>query len=222
MRSGLSINFKIISSLLLGLMGASIAVTNTYASTANAGYFKAVAEIKKLPPHAVAVRPCTTAEKKMIIQLVKQNKLEKFGDLKLNAQGQLANDWDDEIEVYKGDFDNSGATAYAFVTRGGSMRAQTVTVYKQVGNQLLDLDFSEVVMKNLIPGQEMNEFYKWVSDPFAMTKDGKTYLRFMNYPGTPADYDKTKLQLCTYLWQKNNIILTGPNKGPSRCIGAKR
>jgi len=57
----------------------------------------------------------------------------------------------------------------------------------------------------------MSRFYMNVAEPFAIIKNGKTYLRYMSYPGGSRDYDKTKLELCTYFWRGNKITLTGPN-----------
>lgn len=76
----------------------------------------------------------------------------------------------------------------------------------------MNADLNRIIVNNLIPGGDMgNSFYLHVADPFAITKNGKTYLRFMNFPGGSMDYDKTKLRLCTYLWQGKQFALAGPN-----------
>lgn len=89
--------------------------------------------------------------------------------------------------------------------------ASTVNVYKFIGDHLVNANFDQVIVKNLIPGKGMGAFYMNVADPFAITKNGKTYLRFMSYPGDHMDYDKTKLKLCTYFWQGKKLSRLEPN-----------
>ncbi|MFI5205986.1 MAG: hypothetical protein ACHQVK_03520, partial [Candidatus Paceibacterales bacterium] len=78
----------------------------------------------------------------------------------------------------------------------------------------IDAGLGDIIINNLAPGGQWgSDFYYWVSNPFAIKKGGKTYLRFMNYPdSSPSDgYDTDGLRLCTYLWQGNKITLSGPN-----------
>ncbi len=98
---------------------------------------------------------------------------------------------------------------YALVTTGGTMHANTVEILKPINHQLVDAHLDQSISKHLLAGSDMSRFYLHVANPFAIIKNGKTYLRFMEFPY--KEYDKKKLLLCTYLWEGEKITLTGPN-----------
>lgn len=170
-------------------------------------YFQAVEQINKLPTDSTPVLPCNLAEKQQIVAMLKSNK--EYAGLKLDKAGGLIDQWNEDVEIYKGYFSNNGVLEYAFVFTGGTMHANTVKVFKRVNNQLEDVHLDRIIVNNLFPGADMSRFYLHVANPFAIVKNGKTYLRFMEYPY--KEYNKTKLLLCNYLWEDNKFILTGPN-----------
>jgi hypothetical protein len=174
-------------------------------------YFQALKQIKEPPIGSVPILACDSNEKKRFLDLMKKSDIKDFTDLKLDEDGKISARWDDQIEIYKGDFSNEGMTEYALITTGGTMHANTVYIYKLISDHLVNVNLNNIIITNLIPGSDMRNFYFNVADPFAIKQNGKTYLRFMTYPGGHTDYDKTKLQLCTYLWQGKQFTLTGPN-----------
>ncbi len=182
------------------------------ANTIDIDYFKSLEQIQKPPIGSVPILACDIHEKKRVLDLMNKSNIKDFEDLKLTDNGSIYDRWNERIEIYKGNFSNEGAIEYALISTGGSMHANTVNVYKLIAGHLVKANLDQVIVNNLIPGGDMgSSFYLHVADPFAIEKNGKTYLRFMSYPGGNMDYDKTKLRLCTYLWQKKQFTLAGPN-----------
>lgn len=176
-------------------------------------YFQALELIQKPPAGAAAILPCRVEEKRYFLDLFNKRSKNSFANLKVSDNGNVYNTENEQIEIYKGDFSNEGKTEYAVVTTSGSMHVNTVTVYRLISGQLIDMHLDNIIIEKLLPGKDMSHFYFHVATPFAVTKNGKTYLRFMSYPGGHRDYDKTKLELCTYFWQGKNFNLVGPNWG---------
>lgn len=168
-------------------------------------YFKATEQITKPPIGSTAILACDLDEKKRFLHLMKQSNIKDIEDIELADNGNIYVE-NEEAAVYKGDFSNEGAVEYALIVSNG-----VVYVYRLKGNQLVDANLDQVIIKNLLPGGDMSRFYMNTASPFAITKNGKTYLRFMSFPGGHADYDKTQLELCTYLWQGKQFTLAGPN-----------
>ena len=168
-----------------------------------------------------SILPCNFNEKKQVLKLLSQNKHfkdQKF-DLTLNSDGTLQDQYNDRYEIYKGDFSNEGIIEYALISTGGSGNYNDVSVYKLINNHLVDVDLGKIISTDLLHGGDVGpDFYGHTADPFAIIKNGKTYIRFMDYPDDQS-YDKTKLLLCTYLWEKNKITLSEPNLTFSRTTG---
>ena len=181
---------------------STISFAEDAASSQN-NYFKALAEIKALPAGMVAVEKCSPDEKKQVI-----NRLKTKNFANASAKNRLF--LLDISDIYKGDFSNEGLTEYAVLTSAGSMGANTVTVYKQINNELVDMYLDTAIINNLFPGQDMSRFYLQVATPFAVVNHGKTLMRFMQYPAG-QDYDATKLKLCTYVWEGPKFSLASPN-----------
>lgn len=180
----------------------------------SADYFKALSLIRKPPKAAIAISACDSTEKNKILGLLKKND-------KINLENGI-----EQITVFKGDFSNQGFTEYAIVTSEGSIHWNEVTVFKLVNNELIDLDLNQMIANNFYQGKidmmtdySQREFSNHIAEPFAIKLKGKTYLRFMEYPGGRMDYDKTKLMLCTYLWEGNKFTLVGPNLAFSKSTG---
>jgi len=174
----------------------------------NDGVFDVLVKLNKLPPGASPILPCNLDEKKHVIDLLRNNGMQ---DLVLSPDGVLFDQWQDTVEIYKGDFSNEGAVEYALVTTGGGMDMNTVNVYKLVGNQLVDTKLDGIVVANRIPGGDMSRFYSWVGKPFAVVQKGKVYLRYEQYRWHAADPNKIRPMLCTYFWQKDKFTLADPN-----------
>lgn len=208
-------NLTLLTICFFSLINASFIVDSANASENNSidvaqDYFKAIDQITKPPIGSVPILPCSMAEKKWVVTLliksgVNDYKLESYeGKTYISSGG-------DEVEIYKGNFSNESGVEYALVTTGGSMHVNTVSVYKLINKRFFDTNLDQIISNNLFPGYDISHFYMWVAKPFSIVKNGKTYLRFMEFPSSSQDYDKTRLGLCTYLWQGQKFILTGPN-----------
>lgn len=163
-----------------------------------------------LPVGAKEIPECSLSEQKQIIKLLPKEEVNKVYGGKPQFHDDYIGDYDgDTITLYKGNFSNSGYTEYLFLSQhGGSLDTDTVVaVYRLANNHLVKLDFDNILIKSL-PNGNIENFYLWVANPFAITKDGKTYIRFL---------DRQTQLVCTYLWQGDNIKLIGPD----RCIGSK-
>lgn len=170
-------------------------------------YFKLLEKILHPPAGATAVSPVSQAEKDVVLKQIKQTTL------------------GEDITVLKGDFSNEGVAEYAVIATGGTLHMSTVTIYKPIGKQLVDAQLDETIIQALIPGGDMSHFYLQIATPYAIVQKGKTYLRYMEYPGGNRDYDKNKLLLCSYVWQgkEKKFRWAGPElsfgiKGTTRCI----
>ena len=176
-------------------------------------YFKSLQQIKNPPTGSIAVLPCSISEKKHILLLLMKVKTAFFHNCKLHIEddGTIYDEYRSSYQIYKGDFSNEGITEYAVIYTGGTMHANTVFVFKLLGNLLVDANLDKIISKDLLKGDDLGpNFYLNIADPFAIVMQGKTYMRFMDYP-PHLTYDKSKLKVCTYLWQKDQIILSGPN-----------
>jgi len=179
--------------------------------TKQAEYVKSLKRIQLPFDGSTAIVPCSLDEKKRIIRLLPQSTSRDIANITMNKDGQIFTPWKEKIEIYKGDFSNEGNVEYALVSTGGSGHVNAVTIFKEEDNKLLYVNLDQVIINNLLIGKDMSSFYLHTANPFAITKEGKTYLRFMSYPREGKEYDKTQLLLCTYLWQGDKFILTGPN-----------
>jgi len=196
--------------------------------TANAEYFKTLSQIKKIPADSKPVLACNdTTEIKHFLTLLKKSSTQKESDylldnfaiqsLTLDKDNATIEDGTRYYVIYKGDFSNEGVTEYALVsTNSVGEHNNMVNIYKLIDNHLVDTGLGDIISRDLLNGRDLGpDFYNWVADPFAIKKDGKTYLRFMNYPSTPADrsdgYNTDELRLCTYILQGEKITLSGPN-----------
>lgn len=200
----------------LGVIATCLFLTTSLpvmaAPTIEADYFKLLEKIKRPPSDSTPILACDLVEKKHVLNLFNKSGIKDFDDLKMTENGSIYDRWNEEIKIYKGDFSNEGVTEYALISTGGTMHANTVTIYKLIAGQLVNAHLDQIIIDNLIPDGDMgSSFYQNVADPFAIVKNGKTYLRYMSYPGGNTDYDKSKLQLCTYLWQGKQFTLAGPN-----------
>ncbi len=201
----------------LCLLGVSLPVL-AYTDKEIADYFQYLKAIQQLPAGTLPISPCNTYETKAAIAQLKHDKLNKLGRLSFNEEGKVTDEYGENIVVYKGDFSNEKMVEFLFlITGGGSLSTDTVAgVYKRVKNRLIDLNFDNVVIKNLIPGGDMSGFYMWTAKPFLYVRNHRTYMRFMSYPGEHTDYDKSKLLVCTYQWQGKRFKLVGVDK---KCVG---
>ncbi|WED42674.1 hypothetical protein [Legionella cardiaca] len=170
-------------------------------------YFSALALIKKPPADSIAILACDHDEKIKIINMIKKS----GSKLDLDENGLR------QITIYKGDFSNEGFVEYAVVISEGSIHWEEVFVYRMENNKIVDIKLNKIIANNFYHGNSemmtdysMREFNHHTANPFAVSLKGKTYLRFMEYPAR-SDYDKTKLLLCTYLWQGKQFTLAGPN-----------
>ncbi|MDR3490722.1 MAG: hypothetical protein P4M12_01605 [Gammaproteobacteria bacterium] len=191
----------------------------TLAQTApNEDYFNALKEIQQLPKNATAISECSLAEEKAIVRQLDPKEVDAIfiGKPQLHAAGFMSNN-DDNIKIYKGYFSNSGKMEYLFLAEGGgSMSTDTILgVYQLSNGHLINLHFDNIVVKNILGGKDLSHFYIWMPKPFAYVQNNKTYLRYMNYPAQKYSYDKTKLLVCTYLWEGRNFKLVDPKN----CIG---
>ena len=195
----------------------------------NTPYFKILDHIKKLPADATPILKCDNPnEIKQFMTLLKKSSAQKGSDyqldnfiiqsLKLDKSNTIEDDYGNYYDIYKGNFSNEeGITEYALVsTNSVGEHSNDVNVYKLIDGHLVDAGLGDIISRDLLSGRDLGpNFYDWTADPFAIKKEGKTYLRFMNYPSTPADssdgYNTDELRLCTYLWQGNKITLSGPN-----------
>lgn len=171
-------------------------------------YFQALKKIQELAPGVTAVLPCNIEQKKYFIALLTQNGLNKTSDgspkIKMDNNGNVSDNYDEDMQIYRGDFNNQGAIEYLLITTSGSLAANTVSaVYKVVGKKLVALDFDGDVKVNL-GLRDLSRFYLFTAKPFAYIKDNKTYLRFLK---VSSDYNPAELQVCTYLWQQRYFTL---------------
>jgi len=171
-------------------------------------YFQSLTEIQTVPPNSTAVLPCGLDEKKQVLALLTQSKFNP--QLHLTSDNLIVNSSLEMFELYKGDFSNEGMTEYALVSTSGSMRANWVTVYKLFNNRLIEANLDNVISKDLLNNGDLGpNFYLYTANPYAIVKNGKTYIRYMSIPY--SSYEKSQLMLCTYLWTKNHIVLSAPN-----------
>lgn len=160
-------------------------------------YFCVLKKIQQLPDNAQAINPVKTAELNRVLSLLKHQ----------SVSLPFANNSSESLQLYVGDFDNTGDKEYLFIVTGGSMNTNTVAaVFKNIRNQFRAVDFNKIVTKNLFPGSDMGpNFHLWIAKPFAYVKNGMTYLRFMDYPGSHTDYDVHKLHVTTYYWRDQSF-----------------
>src|SRR5579883_2258719 len=76
-------------------------------------YFAALAQIKKAPAHSMPVLPCNIAEKKQFFAWLKQDDRQQFNDLTLTDNGQIHDRFDEQVELYRGNFSNENVVEYA-------------------------------------------------------------------------------------------------------------
>jgi len=177
-------------------------------------YFDGLDAIMQSPSGSSLVKECDDIEKNKILKMLG----ESYKDIELDGT--------DVINVFKGDFSNEGNIEYAVIIMAGFLRWQQYYFYKLDNNKLINLDFDKVVATNFYHGDlammqdySKMEFNHHIASPFAITLNGKTYIRFMSYPAGRTEYDKFQLQLCTYLWEGNKFTLSGPNLDFSRSTG---
>jgi hypothetical protein len=177
-------------------------------------YLKSLEQIMKPPPGASPILACSKNEKKQVLELIKRDNIEAFKEVqfKIDSKGIISDQNNDgTYEIYKGNFSNEGIVEYAIVSTGGTGGYNTVKIFKLVKDHLLDANLDEVISHDLLHGGDVGPgFYGHTASPFAIIKGGKTYIRYMDLPAS-RNYDKTQLTLCTYLWEKNKISLSGPN-----------
>lgn len=170
-------------------------------------YLKAIQEMNAVPPGFVPVPACLLSEKDKWIQLAKQAAL---GPYILTPQGKISNAFHEEGELYKGNFSNQSFEEYALILTSPTMHTQTVTITRLQAGKLVEVDLDGLIIGSVLKNGDFSiDFYSYTADPFAVVKDGKTYMRFMDYPY--RSYNINKLILCTYLWEGENIKLSGPN-----------
>ncbi len=198
--------FLFISLFILIFINLKIA----YAQTVdNNHYFTALKQIQALPKGATKIAALNIKEKKQLLKIIKHQHISGLNSLKMDSQGNVYDEYGESVTIYKGDFNNDGVKEYAFNIQGGSMPTNVVLVFKLKNHQLINLHLSKVIINSLLPNEDMSQFYLNTATPFAIQKNGKVYLRFMRFPYKA--YDKSKLLLCTYIWQNNKIRLVGPN-----------
>lgn len=201
------------SLFILSVLYCFIFFTSSAFSANTDDYSKSLQQIKKPPAGSIAVLPCSISEKKQILPLLMKVKTTFFHNYKLHIENDetIYDEYRDSYQIYKGNFSNEGITEYAVIFTGGTANANTVSIFKLLGNRLVDTNLDKFISKDLLKGGDVGpNFYMYTADPFAIVAQGKTYIRFMNYP-SGFTYDKSKLVLCTYFWQKNKIVLSGPN-----------
>jgi len=199
--------------LLLNWMMACVFAWMTTPTFAD-DYFKSLDRIRTPPVGTTPILPCSINEKMHVLTLLKRDDIDHFKDatFEIDGDGKISDQKNHVLyEMYKGDFSNEGIAEYAIVATSGTGNYDTVNVYKIINNHLVDAKLDRVISHDLLHGGDVGPgFYGHTASPFAVIKNGKTYIRFMHFP-SPRQYDKTQLVLCTYLWKKNKISLSGPN-----------
>jgi hypothetical protein len=187
-------------------------------------YFKSLDQIMRPSANETPVLPCNIKEKIYVLNLLKRDKTQlkpdeskdfsnkDFSDLKMNDHGIVSDQKNNvDYEIYKGNFSNQGIVEYALISTGGSGNYNSVSIYQLIENHLVNAELDKTISHDLLNGGDLGpNFYGYVARPFAVVKQGVTYIRFMDFPASRV-YDKSRLMLCTYLWKKNKISLAGPN-----------
>ena len=163
-------------------------------------YFEALQTIQKQPLDATPILPVTEEERKHFLALLQQSDLKEV-DLS-DGYGSRQVDF----TLYKGDFSNEGITEYALITTQGSGHFNTVYIFKLEHGRLVNTHFDRITAN----------LFLYTATPFAVRKANKTYLRYMVFPNkeqinAQGEYDRTKLKLCTFIWEEGKVTLAGPN-----------
>jgi hypothetical protein len=166
-------------------------------------YFQALTQIQKIPADAKAITP---ANNKTITQVLRQLKKQK---IKINYQlvhGILQDRSGQAVKLYLGHFSNQAVPEALFLyTNSGSINASGVLqVFEMQKNAVKELKLNPVIRKHLLHGKDLSAFYFNVAKPFAYTLNGKTIIRYMQYPPT-NDFDARKIRVCSYLWTQHTI-----------------
>lgn len=185
------------------------ALTNTESNTL-AIREKSFSLIPILPSGATPILKSSLNREKEILKLISnQDKHDLFGgEPKVFPEGIMDN-YGDNLEVYEGDFSNQGKNEYLFLAAaGGSMNTDTIVqVYRPEQKKLIKIDIAPIIIKNIMHGADLSKFYYWMPRPIGFVKNGKTYLRFMDY------YPENKpILICTYLWESDKFTLVGPKQ----------
>ena len=119
-------------------------------------------------------------------------------------------------KVYQGDFSNQGIKEYLFDTESGSGHYDTITdVYRFSDDLFQPVNFEKVIAENGL--QREGGFYSHLAEPFAYVLQGKTYIRFMDFPVSHTNYDPKLLHVYIYLWKGDKftkiIQLNGAHYG---------
>lgn len=171
--------------------------------------------LEEIPSEANAILPCDFAEKERVVAMF--NRDFKGDKLTLDPESAIvAESSNTTYEIYKGDFSNEGAVEYAFVSTSGSGRYNYVDIYKLVDNHLVNINLDNIISKQLLNGGDLGPgFYGYTAKPFAIVKNKKTYLRFIDLSFTEPEDGSVpqglRTTLCTYLLQKERFLLSGPN-----------
>ena len=117
-----------------------------------------------------------------------------------------------QAKVYKGDFSNQGVEEYLFDSEGGSGHYDMITqVYRLENKNFKKINFEKVLADNNL--QQEGGFYSHLAKPFAYELQGKTYIRFMDYPAGHTNYDPAQLHVYTYFWQGNKLTKISQRDG---------
>ena len=154
-----------------------------------------------LPIGAKAIRRFNNEEMVALFLLFEKE------DIKLPyhiANNTLVPDDGYRAKVYKGAFSNQGVEEYLFVSEAGSGHYDTIKqVYRLENKTFKKIDFEKVIADNNL--QQEGGFYSHLAEPFAYVLEGKTYLRFMDYPVGHTNYDPKQLHVYTYFWQGDKL-----------------
>lgn len=192
--SRVRLTFFLFSILLVGVVHAAV-------NQSTRDYFCVLKKIQRLPAKTRAINAASSRQLQLILtQLKNQGIILAY---KKNSEGDFVDAYNEAVNLYIGGFDNTGQKEFLFVVTRRSMNVNTIMeVYTKKNNRFVRVEFDKIVISNLFPGSDMGpNFPMWIAKPFAYIKNRATYLRFMDYPGTHADYDSKKLTVYTYLWQ---------------------
>ena len=171
---------------------------------------KSFNEFPILPFGAKPILKSTLNREKEIINLISENdRRDLFGGKPKIFPDGIMDNYGENIELYEGDFSNQGQREYLFLAAdGGTLHTDSIVrVYRQVQEKLIQIDLNAIIIKDIMHGYDLSNFYYWMPRPIAFVKNGKTYLRFMEY------YSKDKPALiCIYFWDNNKFTSINPKQ----------